>query len=154
MSRLSQRPAIAVDVTIKLTEAEMRALLALTVYGSAPFLKHFKAYLGSELDRHEDGIKSLFSTVCQELPPILARADNARRAFALDRPVIRSQEDHDALVDRIHGNDAELAAKHGITVDPHFSNRWHVKALPNVFFSSVPAAMSALLAAGEKAVPA
>ena len=102
MSRITQAPQVGVDVSIKLTEAEIRALEALAGYGTEPFLKVFYAQMGKAyLQPYEDGLRSLFDTIRSELPPIIKRADAARTAFALQDPVIRSRREHEELVQRL-----------------------------------------------------
>lgn len=99
MTRLMQVPVVEVGATIKLTEAELRALEALAGYGDEGFLKVFYEHMGKHyLQPHEAGIKSLFAVIRADLNPILERADAAKKAFALRDPVIRSRVDHDALI--------------------------------------------------------
>jgi hypothetical protein len=82
MAELFQRPKIEVQVGIVLTEAEMRALYALTQYGVDSFLTVFYANLGKScLEPHEEGIRQLFKSIIQHLPPVLDRADKARSVF-------------------------------------------------------------------------
>lgn len=82
MATLEQRPTVQVEMTLRLTEPEARALLALTVYGTAQFLRVFYAQLGrAYLEPHEAGLASLFAGVGESVPPILRRADAARAAF-------------------------------------------------------------------------
>ena len=105
MSRLMQAPIVEVGATIKLTEAELRALEALVGYGDGPFLEVFYKHMGRHyLQPHEAGLKSLFAVIRSDLAPILDRADAAKKAFALRDPVIRSRADHDALVLRIEAH--------------------------------------------------
>ena len=99
MSRLTQLPTVGVDISLKLTEPEMRALEALAGYGSDSFLKVFYQQMGrAYIGPHEAGLRSLFETIKTELPPILRRADAAKKAFMLRDPVIRSRKDHDELI--------------------------------------------------------
>jgi hypothetical protein len=49
MADLEQRPKVELEVAFKLNEAEVRALAALTEYGTDAFLKVFYAQLGSFL---------------------------------------------------------------------------------------------------------
>jgi hypothetical protein len=102
VSRLTQIPKVGVDVAIKLTEAEMRALDALAGYGFKAFIEWFYKDMGTAyMKPHEAGLESLFNTIRSELPPILSRLDAAKKAFALKDPIIRSRQDHDELVKRI-----------------------------------------------------
>ena len=102
MSRLIQQPRVEVSATIKLTETELRALEALAGYGTDNFLEVFYKQMGKHyLQPHEAGIRTLFDVIRSDLNPILRRTDAAKKAFALRDPVIRSREDHDALIQRI-----------------------------------------------------
>lgn len=102
MSRLAQMPRVELDVALKLNESEVRALDALAGYGIKPFLEVFYAHMGQHyLKPHEAGLRSLFETIQSELPAIIRRQTAARQAFALQNPVIRSREDHDALIARV-----------------------------------------------------
>ena len=101
-SRLTQRPRIELNVNLQLNESEIRALDALVGYGDKAFLKAFYAQLGEAyLKPHEAGLVSLFATVRENLPRILKRQDAAKKAFALDDPVIRGRTEHNELIARI-----------------------------------------------------
>lgn len=111
-SRLTQRPSIEVDVNIKLSMAEVQALEALAGYGIKAFLEVFYKQMGKHyLEPHEAGLRSLFDTIRSELPPIIRRYKAARTAFALANPVIRSREDHDALIERVEVAAVEAAQR-------------------------------------------
>lgn len=102
MKRLTQMPRIELDVSIKLNESEVRALEALAGYGIEPFLKVFYAQMGRHyLEPHEKGLRSLFDTIGETLPPIMKRMTAAKQAFHLHDPVVRSREDHDELIKRL-----------------------------------------------------
>ncbi|WP_199770998.1 hypothetical protein [Achromobacter sp. AONIH1] len=102
MSRFRQQPHVETRATIELSEVEMRALYALICYGIDPFLEVFYKYMGKHyMKPHEAGMRSLFKTIGSDIPAVLRRADVARQAFALHDPVIRSKEDHEALLDRV-----------------------------------------------------
>lgn len=102
MGRFTQLPHVETRATIELSEVEMRALEALIGYGVQPFLDVFYQHMGKHyLKPHEAGIRSLFKTIGSDIPAVLRRADAARQAFALDNPVIRSKEDHEALIARL-----------------------------------------------------
>lgn len=108
-SRLVQAPRIDLDVLVRLNEKEIRALEALVGYGINPFLKVFYEQMGKVyLQPHEAGLRSLFDTISRDLKPILHRVNSARKAFVLENPVIRSKEDHDALIAQV-----EAKAKQG-----------------------------------------
>jgi hypothetical protein len=102
MTRLIQQPVIEVSATIKLTEPELMALACLASYGTVAFLEAFYKYMGkAHLQPHAAGITSLFEVIRADLGPIVARAEAAKKAFALRDPVIRSRVDHDALIARL-----------------------------------------------------
>lgn len=112
MSKLTQLPHINVDVGLNLTMAEVQALEALAGYGTDGFLEVFYKQMGTHyLQPHEAGLRSLFATIRSELPPIIARYKAARQAFALANPVIRSREDHDALISRVEAAAVEKAQR-------------------------------------------
>ena len=102
MSRLVQQPRIELDVAIYLNESEIRALEALVGYGTDTFLTVFYAQMGKAyLQPHEAGLRSLFSTIRGNLNPMLRRMDCAKKAFALEDPIVRSRAEHDEMVKRL-----------------------------------------------------
>ncbi len=102
MRTLTQMPRIDVDVNLKLTMAQVQALEALAGYGADAFLESFYKQMGKYyLQPHEAGLRSLFAAIQSELPPIIERYKAAKKAFALANPVIRSREDHNALIARV-----------------------------------------------------
>lgn len=92
MATLEQRPKLEVEVVMRLSEAEVRALEALAGYGTDGFLEVFYKHMGKHyLQPHESGLRSLFEGVKEHLPPIMARTNDARRAFAHGlKPQIRA----------------------------------------------------------------
>lgn len=73
-----------VNLTLSLTisEAEARALRALSDYGTDQFLKTFYEHMGTScLKPHEAGLRSLFELARGEVGTHLVRADKAREAF-------------------------------------------------------------------------
>lgn len=112
MSKLTQLPRINVDVELKLSMAEVQALEALTGYGTDGFLEVFYRNMGEHyLQPHEAGLRSLFDTIRSELPPIISRYKAARQAFTLKNPVIRSREDHDALIAHVESAAVEASQR-------------------------------------------
>ncbi len=82
MAHLAQRPIVEISVNFELNEAEVGALDALAGYGDEAFLETFYAKMGqSYLKPHEKGLRSLFESVRQNLPSIMAKAKAAREAF-------------------------------------------------------------------------
>ena len=73
---------VTLNVTLMISEAEARAMLALTAYGADGFLKTFYEHMGEScLKPHEKGLRALFDVIRSEVTPMLARADKARAAF-------------------------------------------------------------------------
>jgi hypothetical protein len=71
---------IKTEVSITLSEIEIRALDALAGYGDDAFLEVFYKHLGRHyLTPHENGIRSLFKSIRSEIPPHLTQVDNARK---------------------------------------------------------------------------
>ncbi len=82
MAEFTSDSNVEFTITVKLSEAEARALHAITTYGSAAFMQSFFETLGhSYLKPHSKGVESLFSTVSKEIPKHLKQVDAARAAF-------------------------------------------------------------------------
>jgi DNA-directed RNA polymerase alpha subunit len=80
--KIKSTSSLEVNIILKLTETEARALKAITVYGAKPFLEVFYEKLGkSYLQPYEKGVISLFETIDQELPQHLKKADDARNIW-------------------------------------------------------------------------
>lgn len=83
MAKLTQRATIDLSVVFELSEAEVGALDALAGYGTDAFLKVFYEKLGQAyMTPYEAGLRSLFESVRDQLPPMLRAAKTAREAFA------------------------------------------------------------------------
>lgn len=94
MSKLTQAPRVELDVSVKLTIAEIKALDAIAGYGSKAFLEVFYEHMGvSYLRPHEAGLRSLFETIRSELSPIIERHKAARTAFALRDPIVMNRDE-------------------------------------------------------------
>jgi len=61
------------EMWFRVNETEARALHALTLYGTDVFLKMFYERLGSSLEPHEAGLRTLFEAIKEQLPPILTK---------------------------------------------------------------------------------
>lgn len=82
MAKIESRPTLSVQIVIVLTEPEARALDALVGYGDDAFIKAFYEKLGEAyMKEHEIGLRSLFASIRQLLPPWLSKADAARKSF-------------------------------------------------------------------------
>lgn len=69
--------SIEIEVTLKLTLQEARALNQITKYGVKSFLEGYYKQLGkSYLEPHEKGVISLFGTIKQELPSKIRKAED------------------------------------------------------------------------------
>ena len=75
------------SVFMKLTEPEARALKELTVFGFDNFVKVFYEHLGkSTMQPHEEGLKSLFESIKNEIPKHLSRIDKTKKTFLENNP--------------------------------------------------------------------
>ena len=82
MAQIEGRPTIAMQLVVVITESEARALDALVGYGDDAFIKVFYESLGEAYMRdHEQGLRSLFTSIRQLMPQWLAKADAARKSF-------------------------------------------------------------------------
>lgn len=82
MANISPRATLDVRAQIDFSESELRALEALTCYGIDRFLDVFYGKLGiAYLEPHEAGLRELFRSINEHVPPILRRADSARYTF-------------------------------------------------------------------------
>lgn len=73
---------VKLTATLVIDEAEARALDGLVGYGFDEFVSTFYQHLGSHyLKPHEAGLKSLFESVRESIPPMLRRTDDARKVF-------------------------------------------------------------------------
>ena len=62
--KIEGRPELGIDITIRLTESEARALDALAGYDFEAFLDVFYQKMGKAyLQPHEDGLRSLFIAI-------------------------------------------------------------------------------------------
>lgn len=82
MAKIAHQSTVTLEVTLSLTESEARALEALTGYDVESFLKSFYSNMGRHyLEPNESGLRSLFKSVRELIPPQLARVDEARKIF-------------------------------------------------------------------------
>lgn len=78
-----------VQVILKLTEKEARALQAITLYGTKSFLEFFYKSLGKTyLEPNQSGLESLFETIKTELPKHLKKADDTRDIWRGDKEAV------------------------------------------------------------------
>lgn len=90
MEKVNSTSQFDIQVILKLSEKEARALHGITSYGSKQFLKCFYEHLGKAyLEEYESGIESLFETIKQELPQHLSRADDVRSVWKGDKVAVR-----------------------------------------------------------------
>jgi hypothetical protein len=82
MAQITQKPTVTLELNFRVTEAEARALDALVGYGDDAFIAAFKEKLGKVyIEDHEAGLRSFFQSVRGFVPPLLERANKARKAF-------------------------------------------------------------------------
>lgn len=73
--------SVKMDVFFGLNETEVRALEALAGYGTDEFLTAFYEKMGKAyLEKHEDGIRTLFDKIKKDLRPRLDAMDELRKA--------------------------------------------------------------------------
>lgn len=83
---VTSKPVFDMDINLRLTEEQARALYKMTIYGPDVFLKWFYKNLGKHyLEPHAEGLKSLFLVLRNELPPHFKVADEVREFLALSR---------------------------------------------------------------------
>lgn len=81
-TRLIVDSRVSASITIRLTEDELRALHAITAYGTDQFLSVFYEKMGRAcLEPHEAGLRTLFAALASESPLVERRIDAAREAF-------------------------------------------------------------------------
>jgi len=82
MATTKLKADIDVRIQFEINEIEARALVDLAGYGTDAFIKAFYTFLGkSYLEQHEAGLRTFLKAVSTDLPPILYRADDARKAY-------------------------------------------------------------------------
>jgi hypothetical protein len=81
MAKLTKQPlTVTLNAVLELNEQELRALDALAGYGDDAFLEMFYKQLGKHYMRpHEEGLRSLFTTIRKEIPPIIKLAEESRK---------------------------------------------------------------------------
>ena len=73
---------ISVEVTLRLNEAEARALDALAGYGPDSFLAVFYEHLGKAyMSPHEHGLRTAFTKILDNCRPAIDAASRARKAL-------------------------------------------------------------------------
>lgn len=79
MSKIKSQSKLETKVILELTEIEAAALNAISVYGADNFLKFFYENLGeSYLKQHEEGLRSLFLLLRDNMDQHLDKAKEAR----------------------------------------------------------------------------
>lgn len=69
---------------VGLTEDEIRALYAITSYGTKQFLKSFYENMGAHyLSPYENGLISLFDKIKEQVPDKLEKADKMHEALQM-----------------------------------------------------------------------
>lgn len=93
MAEVLSRTTVSVDLTLRLTLEEARALHALTVYGADGFLDVFYKHLGtSYLKPHEKGLRSAFATFAGGLDPIIEHGSKVEGVFQGHLEAIRPDD--------------------------------------------------------------
>lgn len=90
MEKVNSTSQFDIQVILKLTEQEARALKAITEYGTKEFLKCFYEHLGKvALEPYQSGLESLSETIKKELPKHLNRADDVRSVWTGAKQAIK-----------------------------------------------------------------
>lgn len=83
MAIFESRPTIELNVVMRLTESEVRALDALAGYGDDAFVKVFYEGLGEAYMRdHEVALRSFLKSCREQLPIQLHHVGEARKVFS------------------------------------------------------------------------
>lgn len=114
--RLVEHARVELQVSLRLTEAEARALEALFGYGSRSLLDVFYEHLGKAyLKPHEQGFFSLADVVRTQLPIILDRATKASKVFTKP-PEVEAAERRE--LERLRAVDARVCETREVTSAP------------------------------------
>lgn len=82
MARIITNAHVELHLQFVVNEAEARALEAMAGYGVDNFVKAFYQRLGeSYMQKHEAGLRSFLKAVKDEIPVVLVKVDEARKAF-------------------------------------------------------------------------
>ena len=81
MATFDLKPEMSFKIKMTMTEEEARALDAIAGYGADKFLEFFYENMGIHyLKPHEEGLKTLFSSIREALPMRLGMIDKARNS--------------------------------------------------------------------------
>lgn len=82
MAKLTTIPKVDCRVSLRLNEAELRALDALAGCGVDTFIEAFYEHLGKAyMENHEQGLRDFLKSIREIVPGILSRLDDARKVF-------------------------------------------------------------------------
>ena len=91
MAEIICQPKTDLEITLRITYDEAKALQALATYGVDPFIQSFFKVMGrAYLEPHQKGLRSLLSTV-SALGPITDRFEQARDVMSGQRIAVRSK---------------------------------------------------------------
>lgn len=80
--KIISQSEVTLNVVLKLTETQARALNAITVYGSKAFLEGYYKQLGTHyMQPYEKGLIELFEVIREEMPAHFNKIDKARAAL-------------------------------------------------------------------------
>lgn len=83
MTKVDAKVSIDTTVHLVLNEQEAAALDALSCYGIDSFLRVFYKELGETyMKPHESGLRSLFSSIQDQIPSVLREVDECRQFVA------------------------------------------------------------------------
>ena len=82
MDLITATPILGIQIEFRLDEDEARALVDLAGYGTEEFIQAFYDKLGRAcMMQHKDGIRKLFKCIREQIPPPLAKLDEAWEIF-------------------------------------------------------------------------
>lgn len=82
MALITAKPILGIQIEFRLDEDEARALVDLAGCGTEEFIETFYGKPAMVyLIQHEDGLRKLFKCIREQIPPPLAKLDEARKIF-------------------------------------------------------------------------
>lgn len=82
MATITPKCKIDLNLSFTVNESEARALDALVGYGDDAFIEVFYEKLGKAYMRdHEQGLRLFFRSIREQMPSVLRRMDEAKKAF-------------------------------------------------------------------------
>jgi len=85
------KSSVSATLVFEMSEDEARAFHDIVAYGTDAFLDVFKEKLGKHyIQKHENGLRTLFAAVYEQFPQHLYKIEAARKAFFETNPSLNS----------------------------------------------------------------